>query len=263
MRRVISIFFFTISLLFSSQNDISNTSVDDVLASLNVEKSAVPFSVLQKLDRAIKSNNIDKVIELLTPYISPVDLFLMMLGVNKSSVPFATLQKIDNALYAENSDLAGKLIAPYIQNSSQSSNRFTIRENVFIDNKTGYMWQKRDSERELNWHEAKSYCENLVLDGYSDWKLPSRDEFHTLMTAYYGEWDSGWESWFEANKHKRNSGKTDPVFLPKEISQFFGWWYWTRDISKTNTSYSWLLLLDYGYDDYYNQYFNDFVRCVR
>ncbi len=160
-----------------------------------------------------------------------------------------------------------KIVSQQVQNyttsSNSSSNRFTIRENVFIDNKTGYMWQKRDSERKLNWHEAKSYCENLVLDGYSDWKLPSRDEFHTLMTAYYGEWDSGWNSWFEANKHKRNSGKTDPVFVPKEISQFFGLWYWTRDISKTNTSSSWVLYFNDGYDDYNYQYNNSFVRCVR
>jgi hypothetical protein len=190
----------------------------------------------------------------------------MMLGVNKSSVPFATLQKIDNALYAENIDLAGKLIAPYIQNSSQSSNRFTIRKNVFIDNTTGYMWQKGDSGKYLNWHDAKSYCENLVLDGYSDWKLPSRDEFHTLMTAYYGEYDNheNWISWFEANKHKRNSGKTDPVFLPKEISQFFGLRYWTRDISKTNTSYSCLLLFENVYDyDFIQSYNVGLFRCVR
>jgi hypothetical protein len=143
--------------------------------------------------------------------------------------------------------------------------RFTIRKNVFIDNKTGYMWEKGDSEKELSWHDAKSYCENLVLDGYSDWKLPSRDEFDTLMTAYYGEYDSGLSSWFEANKHKRNSGKNSDylVFLPKEISQFFGLWYWTRDISKTYTSYSWFLNFSFGYDLYYYQYTNNLFRCVR
>jgi hypothetical protein len=161
---------------------------------------------------------------------------------------------------------------------TKTDERFTIRKNVFIDNKTGYMWEKPKIVGNWNWDslddrlnftktygktwaDAKSYCDNLVLDGYSDWKLPSRDEFHTLMTAYYGEYNNyeNWSKWFEANKHKRNNY----LFVPKEISEFMVPWAWTRDISKTNTSYSWRLYFSDGDDYGYYQDDNYLFRCVR
>jgi hypothetical protein len=174
--------------------------------------------------------------------------------------------------------------------------RFTIRKNVFIDNKTGYMWEKKAvkgglfqrflneninsydevvsfiqtnldnggfqdywDKNTMNWHEAKNYCENLVLDGYSDWKLPSRDEFHTLMTASYGKWDNydNVAKWFNENRYKRNSN----LFLPKELVEFFGFSAWTRDISKTDTSFSWRLNFNYGNDG--SQGNNYLFRCIR
>ncbi len=103
--------------------------------------------------------------------------------------------------------------------------RFTMCELTFIDNNTGHMWEKPKDNR-MTWGNAKDYCENLNLDGYSDWRLPSRDELHTLMTVYYGEYNNGWEAWFDNNKHLRNDG----LFLPKEISGMFaevGSWFWT------------------------------------
>ncbi len=51
------------------------------------------------------------------------------------------------------------------------NSRFSIRGKTFTYNKNGYMWEKPKSN-EMNWHNAKSYCENLNLDGYSDWRLP-------------------------------------------------------------------------------------------
>ncbi|SEM24258.1 Fibronectin type III domain-containing protein [Syntrophus gentianae] len=61
------------------------------------------------------------------------------------------------------------------------------------DNNTGLIWQKRDDGRRYNWYRAsgtyhKTYnpssyntCGQLLLGGYSNWRLPSKIELMTLV----------------------------------------------------------------------------------
>jgi hypothetical protein len=61
--------------------------------------------------------------------------------------------------------------------------------NNFVDNKngtisdlaTGLIWQQTDSTTGLNWQGALSYCENLGLAGYDDWRLPDAKELQSLV----------------------------------------------------------------------------------
>jgi hypothetical protein len=41
--------------------------------------------------------------------------------------------------------------------------------------------QSRDSV----WRDAKKYCASLDLDGFYDWRLPTRDELHALIDAVH------------------------------------------------------------------------------
>jgi len=46
---------------------------------------------------------------------------------------------------------------------------------VWTDSMTGLIWTKNDNGRDVNWQQAVDYCQNLRLNGYSDWSLPTID----------------------------------------------------------------------------------------
>ncbi|MBR6422590.1 DUF1566 domain-containing protein [bacterium] len=51
------------------------------------------------------------------------------------------------------------------------------------DTETNLTWSARTSSTTKTWGSAKSYCDNLTEDGYSDWRLPTIDELKTLLIA--------------------------------------------------------------------------------
>jgi len=54
-------------------------------------------------------------------------------------------------------------------------------QNVVLDNNTNLMWQQEISDETYTWENAISYCEDLNYAGYSDWRLPSPQEFLTII----------------------------------------------------------------------------------
>jgi hypothetical protein len=49
-----------------------------------------------------------------------------------------------------------------------------------LDTGTGLMWAEKDNGRDINWKNAKSYCENYRDGGYTDWRMPTQDELAGL-----------------------------------------------------------------------------------
>ena len=69
--------------------------------------------------------------------------------------------------------------------TNYSDGRFTVwntNQDVVIDNDSGLMWTQNAniSGYATNWVGASNYCENLITNGYSDWRLPNLKELSRI-----------------------------------------------------------------------------------
>jgi hypothetical protein len=58
---------------------------------------------------------------------------------------------------------------------------------IVSDTRSNLMWAAKDNGSNINWANAKSYCENYRGGGYSDWRLPTQDE----LAGLYGSGETG------------------------------------------------------------------------
>jgi hypothetical protein len=59
--------------------------------------------------------------------------------------------------------------------------RFIAYNNgTVLDTRTNLMWAAKDNGQDINWANAKSYCDNYRGGGYSDWRMPKQDEMAGL-----------------------------------------------------------------------------------
>jgi len=55
-------------------------------------------------------------------------------------------------------------------------------DGTITDTNTGLMWQRQAPVLEINtWKKVLAYCENLLLGGYEDWRLPNREELRSIV----------------------------------------------------------------------------------
>ncbi len=67
-------------------------------------------------------------------------------------------------------------------NTSYGINEFSDNgDETISDNATELMWMKSDNGSGLNWEEALGYAEGTEFAGYSDWRLPSVKELHSIV----------------------------------------------------------------------------------
>lgn len=112
---------------------------------------------------------------------------------------------------------------------------------MVTDTTTGLIWQKT-YEEDKAWQAALSYCENLDYAGYSDWRLPNKNELVSLVN------------------HEKSSGSYS--YFPDMPGNYF----WSSSTYADSAIYAWRVNFDYTYGgvakiekahDYY------YVRCVR
>ena len=92
---------------------------------------------------------------------------------------------------------------------------------------------------EKEWDGAKSYCANLTLDGYSDWRLPTIKELQSIVDR-----------------------KRTPA-IKTGFSNTASSWYWSASPYVYNGSYAWVVSFYNGYTYDSTKTVTYYVRCVR
>lgn len=77
-------------------------------------------------------------------------------------------------------------------------------DGTVTDTNTGLMWQQ-EAPKGMSWQDALSHCENLILGGNDDWRLPNIKEltslvdqnryYPTIDTDYFPGMTAPWDSW--------------------------------------------------------------------
>ena len=60
-------------------------------------------------------------------------------------------------------------------------------DGTITDLNTGLMWQQVPTSATFTWQEAVDYCEDLELNGYDDWRMPSCKELYSISN-----FETGW-----------------------------------------------------------------------
>ena len=62
-----------------------------------------------------------------------------------------------------------------------SGGRFVAyNDGTILDTQTNLLWAARDNGKDINWTDAKFYCENYNGGGHKDWRMPTKDELQGL-----------------------------------------------------------------------------------
>ncbi len=114
-------------------------------------------------------------------------------------------------------------------------------DNTVTDSITGLMWQQEDDNTTRTWEAAITYCEDLTLAGYGDWRLPNINELESIAddTVF--------------------SPAIDTVAFPNTNSSG----YWSSTTFAFSTGYAWGVSFHGGYVYSSNKTYSDYFRCVR
>ncbi len=110
----------------------------------------------------------------------------------------------------------------HFTNTPGEDSDFSINPPFLIDNTngtvtdtvTGLMWQQTDGG-EMTIENAESYCENLVLGNFADWRLPSAQEAFSILNHGFQNppldpgifTNTGAEYWWTSEKQAGNPSK--------------------------------------------------------
>jgi len=138
-----------------------------------------------------------------------------------------------------------------------TSRNFTRGADMVTDHITGLMWQDDNDAKTIekpwvtqanydagNYDDtsgdtATTYCEDLTLGGYTNWRLPTIMELKSIV----------------------DYEKYEPAI--SGFDNITSSYYWSSTTLASSTDSAWLIRFNTGNTDYYYKYISDYVRCVR
>ncbi|WP_027186517.1 DUF1566 domain-containing protein [Desulfovibrio inopinatus] len=173
----------------------------------------------------------------------PALLTLMQADTTKYILPDTGVTKF----YGSNT---GEIVEPYdvepyygqdaqYNSTSQQMSYTDNGDGTVTDNLTGLMWMQADDGEKRIWDDAVTYCEDLALAGYSDWRLPSQHELFQIV----------------------DKGKSNPAINPVFTTNLS--MYWTSDTYASLSVYAWYMCFYDGVTLYNSKRYHNGVRCVR
>ena len=144
---------------------------------------------------------------------------------------------------------------------------------TWTDSSSGLTWQNPPAESAMQWPEAVDYCENLILDGHSDWRLPTISELRSLIRgcpATQTGWSCGVDDgclsfsscWSDPCEGCSSGGPDDGCYRPVEVEGSCDW-YWSSSSREDDDFYRWFVIFFSGRVDHGVKALGNDVRCVR
>ena len=148
-----------------------------------------------------------------------------------------------NGGYVNNYNKSNSYYVRAVRGSRLTSNLIDNKDGTVTDTETGLMWQKATAPGTYTWQQALAYAEGLELPtgGYTDWRLPNRNELQTLVD------------------YSINIPAIDPILQTNTLPYS----YWSSTTLASITGRAWRVgfhggnVYDYGKSDSY------YVRAVR
>ena len=111
---------------------------------------------------------------------------------------------------------------------------------IVTDSRTGLMWQDDAVSSAMQWSAAITYCEDKILGGYSDWRLPNQRELLSIVDR------------------SRYSPAISSVFV-RTASDY----YWSSTTYVNSASWAWYVDFNLGNANVSTKSSPFYVRCVR
>ncbi|MGD9732770.1 MAG: DUF1566 domain-containing protein [Desulfamplus sp.] len=169
--------------------------------------------------------------------------------LSSTTVSYATYRAwgvifYDGDFYSENF----KISHNYVRAVRGGQSAIGLCDNLFIngngtisDSATGLMWQQDKPDNEMTWKDALSYCENLNLGGYTDWRLPTIKELLSIV----------------------DYSLYNPAIDTNIFKDTFAYFYWSSTTDSNYTYSAWGVSFSTGDSYSPGKGSNNYVRAVR